>query len=111
MTPIRPAERRGPSRRGARLGGSASVLRKSREVALGRPVPAHAGDGVPPPVLHLVEGFGVRVVAARHHVLQMAVLGLDDCVGGITVQAMVARTSQLLACHGLHHYRPSYALS
>ena len=48
----------------------------------------------------------VGVVAARDHLLQMAVLGLDDLVGGRPLQPVVTRSAQLRTRHGLHRRIP-----
>src|SRR5262249_21161543 len=72
------------------------------DVSLGRPIPAPPRDGMPPPALHVLEGTGVRVIAARDHLSEMTILGLDDRVSRLALQPMVTRPTQLLACHRLH---------
>src|SRR4051795_12258047 len=55
-----------------------SVFGQIGEVALGRLVPTHPRDRVPPPGLHGLERTRVRLVAARDDFFEMAILGLDD---------------------------------
>src|SRR3954451_20535831 len=85
---------------------AASVFGQLGKVALGRPVPAHPGDRVLPPALHLLEGAGVRVVAACDHVSQMTILRLDDRISRVSLQPMVTRPTQLLTRHRLHWPTP-----
>src|SRR5215210_3836981 len=58
-----------------------SVLRKSRERLLRRPVPTEAGDGALPSSAHVLVSAPVRLVAARDHLLEMGILGLDHVIG------------------------------
>jgi len=41
----------------------------------------------------------VRGVTTGDHLLEMAVLGLDDLVGGLTLVLVVAWPTELVACH------------
>src|SRR6202040_1806689 len=85
-----------------RRAANGSVFGEIGEVALGSPIPAHPGDGVLPPTLHLFEGTGVRVIAARDHISEMTILCLDDRVSRVSLQLTVTRPTQLFACHRFH---------
>jgi hypothetical protein len=47
-------------------------------------------------------------VTTRDHLPEMPVLSLDDLVGGLTLVLVVARPTELLACHCFHHSLPFF---
>jgi hypothetical protein len=59
------------------------------------------------PALHLVQRWLVGCVTLRDDFFEVAVLCLDDLVGGCSVMCDVAVAAQLLACHRLHVVRSS----
>src|SRR3954451_549474 len=79
-----------------------SVLRERRERLLRRPVPTEAGDGALPASAHVLERAPVRLVAARDHLLEMGILGLDHVIGLLAVELGVAWPTELTAGHRLH---------
>src|SRR5215207_412068 len=85
--------------------GGASVLGERRERLLRRSVPAESGDGALPASAHVVESAAVGLVAARDHLLEMGVLGLDDVVGLVAAEAGIAWPTELSAGHRLHAAR------
>ena len=59
-------------------------------------------NGVPPSAFHFLQRTPMRVVAAGHHVLEVAILRLDHLIGRFAVVREVAGSAQLLARHRLH---------
>jgi len=64
--------------------------------------PSPGTHAVAPAGLHLLVGGFVRRVASSDRLPQVAVLQLDDVVGGVPAQLDVARPAQLAAGHSLH---------
>jgi hypothetical protein len=89
----------------------ASVFGKSSKITLGLSVPTHSGNGMLPPTLHLFQSWPVRFVAAGDHFFQMAVFGLYDLIGGISMELEVTGSTQLFACHCFHKSVPFLAFS
>ena len=93
--------------------GSPPVMRPDRRSVFGNgskitlcfPVPPHAGDGILPPALHLLQRTLVGVITLCDHLLQMAVLRFYDLVSGRSMERHVARSTQLLAGHCFHGSR------
>lgn len=65
-------------------------------------VPAHGPLRMPPAPLHLVPCRLMGRVTGPLGSLEVAVLGLDDVVGGLAPVLEIAGSAQLAAGHGLH---------
>src|SRR4051794_26097755 len=96
---VRPTEPDAPRRRG-------SAHRQVGERLLLVAVPPHRPERSPPTPLHLLVRRLVGRVTCADRLAEVAVLRLDDLVGGLPVQLQVARASQLAARHGLHRASP-----
>src|SRR4051794_40255869 len=93
------------AQRCTRLPSLQSVLRKSREIALGLSVPPHPGERMLPPALHLVERCSVCLITARDDLVQMTVLRLDHLVGSVAMVRCVTRPTEFSTGHRLHEPR------